>query len=446
MPPQVTERIRDILAKEYPEMATASPEAVRQKGNEVMLAARPGSDHTPVQKELGGYVRSAQQEQVELKEKALEEVYGDTPRHVENTARLKEIGDAIIEDAVQDIPPTEAENIFSEYDNPDDKESAQACARRQEEATGGSSPASREALALLKRVGNVLEIGAYNGYMAHEAKRSGVDIIATDRAPANPEGDGAVKYPQPYAHLVRKMDLVEATRAYPDRNLLALYLPHQETIHDLNENFRGRYLMAAGYVDEQNRFEDHWKGRLRNYAITAVVPMAVCGLKPDAQPGGVALALYERKDLLNQAGDGAVTTLLPNAGRDRFPTEGERLGYADPERNDSPSERLRRGDRRRQPDYKRNRRNESDLDSFEPLRAGDRVRRVVAVRDRETLPAPRGTQIIPSSRNPAGARPWVNAGRAPERRRTAALQTSERGASDDRLQSWRENPGAGEKP
>ena len=364
-PPEVVEELRAILVKEYPELETASPNEIWEKSNAVVHATRLDTI-TPMEQELDDYAYRKQQAQTALEEAALDAVYGNTPRHVENTGRLKEIGDAIIEDAVQNIPPTEAENIFNEYNNPDDRESAAECFRRQNEVTSGSSPAGRETLALLKRVGNVLEVGSGNGYWAHEAKQAGVDIIATDINPVSPEGKGmVVKRPQPHAHLVRKMDLVQATRAWPDRNLLTLYLPARKVIHDLNENFRGRYLMAAGSVDEQNRFEDHYKGRLRNYEITAVVPMPQCGLKPDAQPGGMALALYERKDLLNQAGDGAVTTLLPNAGRDRFPAERERLGYADPERNDSPSERLRRGDRRRQPDYKRNRRDESDLDSFD---------------------------------------------------------------------------------
>lgn len=68
-----------------------------------------------------------------------------------------------------------------------------------------------EALNAIKKVGNILEIGAGTGYWSKLLKDMGVDIISTD----SKSGD----YQFSYNNDVIKMDAVEAIKEYPDRNV-----------------------------------------------------------------------------------------------------------------------------------------------------------------------------------------------------------------------------------
>lgn len=85
----------------------------------------------------------------------------------------------------------------------------------------GFSIPCTEALNEIKKIGNILEIGAGTGYWSKLLKDIGVNIISTD----SKSGD----YQFSYNNDVIKMDAVEAIKEYPDRNVFVSWPCYDET-------------------------------------------------------------------------------------------------------------------------------------------------------------------------------------------------------------------------
>jgi hypothetical protein len=92
-------------------------------------------------------------------------------------------------------------------------------------AWGFSIPCA-EAVAALRELGPLVELGAGTGYWAVLLRRAGVDVVATD---PHPEGrnrygfDGGVHYPS------EALDAVSAVRAYADRDLFCSWPSEAES-------------------------------------------------------------------------------------------------------------------------------------------------------------------------------------------------------------------------
>lgn len=79
---------------------------------------------------------------------------------------------------------------------------------------------SQEALATIARHSrNIIEVGAGSGFWAHQLRRVGVDVIATDLHTALNNYRQKIGAHSP----VIRMSAIEAIKAYPDRDVLAIW-------------------------------------------------------------------------------------------------------------------------------------------------------------------------------------------------------------------------------
>lgn len=86
---------------------------------------------------------------------------------------------------------------------------------------GFAIPTSR-AITQIKKLGPVLEIGSGNGYWAHELRKAGADVVATDLRP----DAGLNDYPfQKQWTLVEEFEAVEAVRTFGKGRVLLVVWP-----------------------------------------------------------------------------------------------------------------------------------------------------------------------------------------------------------------------------
>lgn len=84
----------------------------------------------------------------------------------------------------------------------------------------GHALPSKEALDTIARHSrSIVEVGAGSAFWAHQLRRVGVDVVATDLHAAQNEYRQAIGAHSP----VMRMSAIEAIKAYPDRDVLAIW-------------------------------------------------------------------------------------------------------------------------------------------------------------------------------------------------------------------------------
>lgn len=109
----------------------------------------------------------------------------------------------------------------------------------------GFAVIDEQAIEALRPLSPILEVGAGIGYWAHELRRAGIDIVATE-----PELGERNPYPfrvtEPWT-MIEKLSAADAIRKYPDRNLLTVWPGYDETwTGEMLKEFTAEFVAYAG--------------------------------------------------------------------------------------------------------------------------------------------------------------------------------------------------------
>jgi hypothetical protein len=133
---------------------------------------------------------------------------------------------------------------------------------------------SDSALAMLARLGPLVEIGAGTGYWAHRLRSLGVDIVAFDQAP--PDGDRANRY-HARTRLWTPVEQGDQTvlSGYADRGLFLCWPPLFSSLGDCLTYYRGDTVACVGDGGYRTARLDHL-----HEAFTKVAAAPVRALDP----------------------------------------------------------------------------------------------------------------------------------------------------------------------
>lgn len=106
------------------------------------------------------------------------------------------------------------------------------------------------ALEAIATAAPILEAGAGSGYWAHELKKFGVDIVATDPGTGCYHGLPNKGFWNQDWHTVEKLTATEAIKAYPTRNILTVWPDlHGNWPTRMLRSYRGKHLFYVGEGD-----------------------------------------------------------------------------------------------------------------------------------------------------------------------------------------------------